>query len=143
MSLSFHAAKDAKSPDLKKLQEKVRAMKGISREEQFAGSSGTWWVDAQIFNPRSVGAVAALHGYEVTSSSHELWTLRWESKTENQPTEPLFKAVLAQRGVMLSLEFDPASKRMVILTPKNAFADSALKAVIEKAGFKPGELKKP
>lgn len=141
MSLSFPLSKDAKGPDTKKLHEKVRAMKGISREESFEGSRGTWWVDAQIFNPRTVAQVVAPLGYEVTSSTHELWTIGWEYKTPDQPGQPLWKAVMAQKGVMLSVEFDPSAKRMVILSPKGALGDATLKTAIEKAGFKPGDLK--
>ncbi len=142
MRLSFRTLKDAKDPSTAKLIEAVRKVRGIEKEESLTGGGASLWVDAQTFNLRTVGAVAGPLGFEVTSETHEAVTIRWEYTAEHQSAEPLFKAVMVLKGVMLSLDFNSMDKRLVVQCEKGSLGDAAIKAAIQKAGFKVPDAKK-
>jgi hypothetical protein len=127
--------KDAKA-DTAKLQQKVRSLRGISKEISFSGSSGSWKADLTQFNPRSVGQTVGPLGYDVSCSSHDMVAITWEYASEGQIADPLYKAVMGLKGVMMSLEFDSFNKRLVLLTTRNGLNAGAVKTAVTKAGFK-------
>jgi hypothetical protein len=135
IDLSFKLKKDAKG-DAAKMQAKVRSLRGISKEISFSGSAGSWNADLTQFNPRVVGQVVGPLGYDVTCSSHDVATITWEYASEGQIADPLYKAVMGLKGVMMSMEFDSFNKRLVLLTTKNGLNAGAVKTAVTKAGFK-------
>lgn len=142
MKFSFSPCKDAKDPKIAKVTEAVRRMKGIEKEESFVGSTAVLWADAQVVNVRTVGSVAGPLGYDTTCDSHDIMTISWEYTERDQPATPLFKSIMSQKGVMLSLEFNSVDKRLVIQVERGALTEATIKTLVQKAGFKPGDVKK-
>lgn len=138
---NLKAAKGAKNVDGKKAGEKVAALKGTLYIDSITGTTTTLYIDPSKFDWKKAQEAAKSEGFDLDSSTHEIVTVSFKFVKEGQVVDPMKKAIVKQKGVMLVLDLNDFKCTLTLFAEKGV-KDDVLKNVVVTAGFEAGDVKR-